>query len=41
MAFLTMRSDRQLVATGGDYFALNPPFSKPPRLRPVATGCDR
>jgi hypothetical protein len=37
---LTMRSDRQLVATGNG-FRLSEPFSGPTPLPPVATGCDR
>jgi len=36
-----MRSDRQLVATGGNGFRLFEPFSRPLDLPPVATGCDR
>lgn len=41
MAFLTMCSDRQLVATGGNGFGLFPPFLRSEHLPPVATGCDR
>jgi len=41
MAVLTMRSDRQPVATHGNGFGLFEPFSPPSHLRPVATGCDR
>jgi hypothetical protein len=37
---LTMRSDRQLVATGGNGFGLFEAFSGPSHLRAVATGCD-
>jgi hypothetical protein len=40
MAFLTMRSDRQLVATGGNSFGVLEPFSglvHLPRLPLVAT----
>jgi hypothetical protein len=41
MALLTMRSDRQPVATGGKGFGLFEPFSELSYLRVVATGCDR
>jgi hypothetical protein len=41
MAFLTMRPDRQLVATGGNGLGLFEPFSGLSHLPPVATGCDR
>jgi hypothetical protein len=41
MAFLTMRSDRQLVATSGNGFGLFEPFARLSHLRPVATGCAR
>ena len=36
-----MRSNRQLVATGGNGFGLFEPFSGLAHLTPVATGCDR
>jgi hypothetical protein len=38
---LTMRPDRQLVATGGNGFGLIEPFSRRSHLPEVATGCDR
>jgi len=38
---LTMRSGRQLVATGGTGFGLIPPFARPGHLPPVATDCAR
>ena len=38
MAFLTMRSDRQPVATGGNGFGLSEPFSGLSHLPLVATG---
>jgi hypothetical protein len=37
---LTMRSDRQLVATGGNGFVLISRIRRQRDLRPVATGCD-
>jgi hypothetical protein len=40
MAFLTMRPDRQPVATHGNGFGLFEPFSGQSHLPPVATGCD-
>ena len=39
MAFLTMRSDRQPVATHGNGFRLFLRFLRRPDLRLVATGC--
>jgi hypothetical protein len=36
-----MRSDRQLVATGGNGFGLLEAISGLVHLPPVATGCDR
>jgi hypothetical protein len=36
-----MRSDWQLVATGGNGFGLISPFSRHSHLPPIATGCDR
>ena len=41
MAFLTMRSFRQLVATHGNSFGFLEPFIGRCYLRPVAIGCDR
>jgi len=41
MAVLTILGSRQLVATQGNGFRLSEPFSVPPYLPPVATGCDR
>jgi hypothetical protein len=38
---LFLRSDRQLVATGGNGFGLLEPISGLVHLPPVATGCDR
>jgi hypothetical protein len=38
---LTMRSDRQPVATHRIGLGLFEPFSGPSHLPPVATGCDR
>jgi hypothetical protein len=38
---LTMRSDRQLVATSGNDFGLLEPISGLVHLPPVAAGCDR
>jgi hypothetical protein len=38
---LTMRPDRQLVATGGNGFGLFEPFSTLSDLPPIAAGCDR
>jgi hypothetical protein len=40
MAFLTMRSNRQRVATHGNGFGLFPPKLRLSDLRPVATGCN-
>ena len=41
MAFLTMRPNQQLVATGANGFGLFEPLLRPSQLPPVATGCDR
>ncbi len=39
MAFLTMRSSPQLVATHGNGFGLFLPLPREPDLRLIATGC--
>jgi hypothetical protein len=41
MAFLTMRSDQQLVATHSNAFRLFEPLSPPLHLPLIATGCAR
>jgi hypothetical protein len=40
MAFLTMRSKRQPVATDGNGFGVIPPLSRLCVLPPLATGCN-